>query len=188
MKRLIYLILPIIVLSACGGNSPKQELAEAEERNKELESMLQTEEVNLQKNQMRLEALEEDISKMQSVIGNSDIDTYVSEVSEYSSALKEEVEKLDGLVKEAKESEDLSIISEDIGDIRENIDEAMNRYQSAAEALELNDYLKREHSSLELANEEISDALDNIENGADSSTMEAVNEGTEQLKSASEYY
>lgn len=188
MKRLTYLILPMILLAGCGSPASEQELTEAEERNKELEAMLQTEEVNLQKNQMRLDALEEDISKMKSVIGNSDIDTYVSEVSEYSSVLTEELEKLDGLVKDAKESEDLSIINDDIEDIRTNINDAMSKYQSAVENLELNDYLKRQHSSLELANEEINNGLDSIENGADSSTMEALDEGIDQLNSAGEYY
>lgn len=188
MKRLTYILLPIFLLTACGGPSVEEQLAAAEDRKEELQGLLQTEEVNVQKNTLRLDALEEDISKMQSVIGNSDIDEYVSIVGEYSNTLEKELEKLDSLVKKAKSEQDLSIISKDIDEISSKITEAISSYENAVENVELNEYLKRQHSSLQLANDEIESALHTVKNGAEASSMEAVNNGIEQFNSASEYY
>lgn len=188
MKRSIYILLPILLLSACGSPSAEEQLSEAEDRKAELQGVLQTEEVNVQKNTLRLDALEEDISKMQSVIGNSDIDEYVSIVGEYSGTLEKELANLSALIQKAKEEKDLSIISEDMDGINSRIKDAMGTYESSAKGLELNDYLKRQHSSLQLANDEIESALQSVENGADAGSMEAVEEGIQQLNSASEYY
>lgn len=188
MKRLIYILLPIVLLSACGSPSAEEQLSAAEEKKEELQGVLQTEEVNVQKNKLRFDALEEDISKMQSVIGNSDIDEYVSTVGDYSETLEQELADLSTLVKKAKKKEDLSIISEDIDGISTDIKEAVSSYESSVEGLKLNEYLKRQHNSLQLANDELEGALQSIENGADAGSMEAVDEGIKQFNSASEYY
>lgn len=188
MKRSIYILLPIIILSACGSPSAEEQLSKAEDRKEELQGVLQTEEVNLQKNTLRLEALEEDISKMQSVIGNSDIDEYVSVVGDYSGTLEKELTELSKLIQKAKEEKDLSIISKDIEEISSRITETINNYENSAGNLELNEYLKRQHSSLLLANDEIQSALQSVKNGADAGSMEAVDEGVKQFNNASEYY
>ncbi|KKK35536.1 hypothetical protein WN59_01510 [Salinicoccus sediminis] len=188
MKRSIKILLPIVMLAGCGSPSAEEQLSSAEEKKEELQGVLQTEEVNVQKNKLRLDALEEDISKMQSVIGNSDIDEYVQVVGEYSGTLEKELTGLSEAVQKAKEEDDLSVISKDIDDISSSISEAADNYEKAAEGLELNEYLKRQHSSLKLANDEIEGALQSIKNGADSESMEAVDEGLAQLNSASEYY
>lgn len=188
MRRSIKILLPIVMLAGCGSPSAEEQLSSAEEKKEELQGILQTEEVNVQKNKLRLDALEEDISKMQSIIGNSDIDEYVQVVSEYSGTLEKELTDLSETVQKAKEEDDLSVISKDIDDISSSISEAAGKYEKAAEGLELNEYLKRQHSSLKLANDEIEGALQSIKNGADSESMEAVDEGLSQLNSASEYF
>lgn len=188
MKRLTYILLPIVLLASCGSPSAEKQLSAAEDRKEELQGVLQTEEVDVQKNTLRLEALEEDISKMQSVIGNSDIEEYVSVVGDYSETVENELTQLSELVKKAKNEEELSVISKDIDEISSKINKAISSYEGSVEGLELNEYLKRQHSSLQLANEEIEGALQSVKNGADAGSMEAVDEGIKQFNNASEYY
>src|SRR5699024_1780458 len=188
MKRSLKILIPIVMLAGCGSPSAEEQLSSAEEKKEELQSVLQTEEVNVQKNKLRLDALEEDISKMQSVIGNSDIDEYVQIVSEYSGTLEKELTGLSEAVQKAKEEDDLSVISKDIDDISSSINEAAGSYEKAVDGLELNEDLKRQHSSLKLANDAIEGALQSIKTGADSCSMEPVEEGLGQLIKASEYY
>src|SRR5699024_5643950 len=99
-----------------------------------------------------------------------------------------ELTGLSEAVQKAKEEDDLSVISKDIDDISSSINEAAGNYEKAVEGLELNEYLKRQHSSLKLANDEIEGALQSIKNGEDSGYMEAVDEGLEQLNKSSKYY
>src|SRR5699024_11191117 len=188
MKRSLKILIPIVMLAGCGSPSAEEQLSSAEEKKEELQSVLQTEEVNVQKNKLRLDALEEDISKMQSVIGNSDIDEYVQIVSEYSGTLEKELTGLSEAVQKAKEEDDLSVISKDIDDISSSINEAAGNYEKAGEGLELNEYLKRQHSAQKQGNDEIEGALQSTKNRTDSGSMDAVDEGLGQLNNAREYY
>src|SRR5699024_7621370 len=137
---------------------------------------------------LRLDAVEGEISKMQSVSGISDIDEYVQIGSGYSVTWAKELTGLREAVQKAKEEEDLSVSTTDIDDLSSGSKEAASMYEKAVERLQLNEYLKRQHSSLKLANDEIEGALQSIKNGADSGSMEAVDEGLGQLNNASEYY
>lgn len=188
MKRLIYIPLVALGLSACGSPSIEEELASANDRNEELQSILQTEEVALQKNTQRLQALEDDISKIQSVISNPDIDAYVDIVTDYSKAMQDGLSELDALLTDNADEEDLSSMDEAYEDISENLTEAIEAYRDDASNVELDDYLDRQHSAIELANEDILGALNMIGNGISASDQNLLDQGIEQLRNANEYY
>ena len=120
MKRMLYIPLAALVLSACGDPSIEQELEQANERNEELKGILQTEEVNLQKNTQRLEALKEDISKMKSVIGNPDINSYVDIVSQYADDMEQSLSEMDKLMSGDSDSEDLADMESEFEEISSN--------------------------------------------------------------------
>ncbi|GAB3071808.1 hypothetical protein ACFOU0_07870 [Salinicoccus sesuvii] len=188
MKRIIYVPLIALGLSACGSPSVEEELASANDRNEELQSILQTEEVTLQKNTQRLQALEDDISKIQSVISNPDIDAYVETVTDYSQAMQEGLSELDTLLADNADKEDLSSMEDAYGDISENLTEAIETYRDDVAKVELDDYLNRQHSAIELANEDILGALNTIGTGISASDRDLLDQGLDQLRDANEYY
>ncbi|WP_342386975.1 hypothetical protein [Salinicoccus bachuensis] len=188
MKRMIYIPLIALVLSACGDPSIEQELEQANERNEELKGILQTEEVNLQKNTQRLEALKEDISKMKSVIGNPDINSYVDIVTEYAEEMESGLSEMDKLMAGNGDSEDLADMESDFEKISSDMIEAMEAYDDSASGIELDEYLERQHSAIQLANGEIRAALDTLGNGIKASNPALYEQGLEQLRSTHEYY
>ncbi|MCG1009032.1 hypothetical protein J4760_03075 [Salinicoccus sp. ID82-1] len=188
MKRMIYIPLVALGLSACGDPSIEEELASANDRNEELQSILQTEEVALQKNTQRLEALEEDISKMQSVISNPDIDAYVDIVTDYSDAMKQGLSDLDTLLSDNADAQDLSTMNASFEEIEKSLAEAIEAYRDGATSVELDEYLVRRHSAIQLANEDILAALDSIGNGISASDQNLLDQGLVQLRNAHEYY
>ncbi|MFC3418133.1 hypothetical protein ACFOLA_01260 [Salinicoccus hispanicus] len=188
MKRMIYIPLVALGLSACGDPSIEEELASANDRNEELQSILQTEEVALQKNTQRLEALEEDISKMQSVISNPDIDAYVDIVTDYSKAMKKGLSDLDALLSDNADTEDLSTMDQEFEEISESLTGAIEDYRDGSSNVELDEYLERQHSAIQLANEDILGSLDTIGNGISMSDQNLLDQGLEQLRNAHEYY
>lgn len=188
MKRTIYIPLIALVLSACGDPSIEQELEQANERNEELKGILQTEEVNLQKNTQRLEALKDDISKMKSVIGNPDINSYVDIVMEYAEEMESGLSEMDKLMSGNGDGEELADMESDFEGISADMIEAMDAYDDSASSIELDEYLERQHSAIQLANGEIREALDTLGNGIEASNPALYEQGLEQLRSAHEYY
>ncbi|MFA7743903.1 hypothetical protein [Salinicoccus roseus] len=188
MKRMLYIPLAALVLSACGDPSIEQDLEQANERNEELKGILQTEEVNLQKNTQRLEALKEDISKMKSVIGNPDINSYVDIVSQYADDMEQSLSEMDKLMSGDSDSEDLADMESEFEEISSDMIEAMESYDENASGVELDEYLERQHSAIQIANGEIRTALDTLANGIASSNPALYEQGLEQLRSAHEYY
>ncbi|WP_271398050.1 hypothetical protein [Salinicoccus roseus] len=187
MKRLIYIPLTALLLGACGNPTIEQELEQANERNEELKGILQTEEVNFQKNTQRLEALKEDISKMKSVIGNPDINSYVDIVTDYAGRMERSLTDMDGLLSNY-DGEELSGLESDFEEISSELFETMEAYDESSDGIELDEYLERQHNAIQLANGDIRAALDTIANGIEASDSALYEQGVEQLRSAHEYY
>lgn len=187
MKRLIYIPLTALLLGACGNPTIEQELEQANERNEELKGILQTEEVNFQKNTQRLEALKEDISKMKSVIGNPDINSYVDIVTDYAGGMERSLTDMDGLLSNY-DGEELSGLESDFEEISSELFETMEAYDESSDGIELDEYLERQHNAIQLANDDIRAALDTIANGIEASDSALYEQGIEQLRSAHEYY
>lgn len=188
MKRLLYIPLTALLLSACGDPTIEQELEQANERNEELKGILQTEEVNFQKNSQRLEALKEDISKMKSVIGNPNIDNYVDVVTDYAGGMERSLSDMDGLLSNHEDGEELSGMESDFEEISSELFETMEAYDENSAGIELDEYLVRQHNAIQLANDDIRAALDTIANGIEASDSALYEQGIEQLRSAHEYY
>ncbi|KIH71897.1 hypothetical protein [Salinicoccus roseus] len=188
MKRLLYIPLTALLLGACGNPTIEQELEQAKERNEELKGILQTEEVNFQKNTQRLDALKEDISKMKSVIGNPDIDNYVDIVTDYAGGMERSLTDMDGLLSNHDDGEELSGMESDFEEISSELFETMEAYDENSAGIELDEYLERQHNAIQLANGEIRAALDTIANGIEASDSALYEQGIEQLRSAHEYY
>lgn len=188
MKKLTMPILALLLLSACGNNSPEDQLMQAEEHKKELESMLQTEEVKFQRNTLKLEALEDSISQHQHDGSDESVNAYVRIVEDYSAVLKEELDHLSTLVVAAKENNDLSQINDEIDTIIDNVNDAISAYDESTGNIELNESLDRKHNELQIANSELPEALESIKNSAEAGSMEALDEGLEMLNNVSEYY
>lgn len=187
MKRLIYIPLTALLLGACGNPTIEQELEQANERNEELKGILQTEEVNFQKNTQRLEALKEDISKMKSVIGNPDINSYVDIVTDYAGGMERSLTDMDGLLSNY-DGEELSGLESDFEEISSELFETMEAYDESSDGIELDEYLERQHNAIQLANGDIRAALDTIANGIEASDSALYEQGIKQLRSAHEYY
>lgn len=188
MKRLLYIPLTALLLGACGNPTIEQELDQAKERNEELKGILQTEEVNFQKNIQRLEALKEDISKMKSVIDNPDIDNYVDIVTDYAGGMERSLTNMDELLSNHEDGEELSGMESDFEEISSVLFETMEAYDESSDGIELDEYLERQHNAIQLANGDIRAALDTIANGIEASDSALYEQGIEQLRSAHEYY
>ncbi|WP_415735707.1 hypothetical protein [Lacicoccus alkaliphilus] len=178
----------IIILTACGSPSPEEELASAEQQREELGEMLQTESVALERNRERLEILENEISQVETSQNDEDVQAYMAIVEEYSSSLISELESLGTLIEEARQTEELSEVQDDIEIIIQDIEETIDTYEEEVIEIELNETLMRRHNSLQLAHEAFPAALAHIKNGAEDDNMDGVEEGVSALNGISEFY
>lgn len=186
MKRMVSIILSLVFLSACSGNPVEQDLKEANERNEELKRLLQTEEVSLQKNTQRLENLKQEISKMKEIRGNPDISKYVQVIETYASEMESSFDRLDEMIKANDDS--LQSIQTDFKEVEKQISRTIEDYNDDTADVELDDYLKRRHESIRLANDEILAAIDTLNRGMENDDPDLFKEGINQLKQVNEYY
>lgn len=188
MKKFTIPIITVLLLSACGRDTPEDQLMSAEEHKKELESTLQTEEVKFQRNTLKLESLEDSISQLQNDGSSESVNAYVSIVEDYAGVLKSEMDTLSLLITESKEDNDLSPVNDGIDTIINNVNQAINDYEEQIGEIDLNESLERQHNELQLANSELPEALESIKNAAAAGSMEALDESIQMLNSVSEYY
>ncbi|MFB9859942.1 hypothetical protein ACFPFV_11095 [Salinicoccus siamensis] len=186
MKRMTSIILSVMFLSACSGNPVEQDLKEANERNEELKRLLQTEEVSLQKNSQRLENLEQEISKMKEIRGNPDISKYVQDIESYASEMESSFDELDKMIRENEESP--QNLQSNFKEVEKQISRTIEDYNDETTDVELDDYLKRRHESILLANDEILAAIDILNRGIENDDSDLFKEGLDQLKQVNEYY
>lgn len=188
MKKLFFISIFIIILTACGSPSPEEELASAEQQREELGEMLQTESVELERNRERLEILENEISQVETSQNDENVQAYMTIVEVYSSSLVSELESLGTLIDEARETEDFSEVQDDFETIIQDIEETISTYEEAVSEIELNETLMRRHNSLQLAHEEFPAALGVIRSGAEENDLNSIEEGASALNGISEFY
>lgn len=75
----------------------------------------------------------------------------------------------------------------DVVKTRDAIADTVETYDTAVSELELTEVLEREHSNVVLANEEITEAVNQITDALAAEDDELLNEAIERLQSATEY-
>lgn len=188
MKNLIFLFTFILMLGSCGSPSAEEELSSAEAEKEELEELLQTETVKLERNSIKLETLENEISQAETSQNDDNVQLYIDIVDDYTTSLVNEFEALNTLINEDKNADDYSSLNENIDSIIQNIDETIGTYDAEVSNLELNETLMRRHNSLEVAHADMSGALEQIKTGAENNNSETIKEGITALNSISEFY
>lgn len=188
MKKLTFLFTIIFILASCGGPSAEDELSSREAEKEELEELLQTETVKLERNSIKLETLENEISQAKTSQNDDNVELYIDLVDEYTSSLVDELESLNQLIKEDNDSDNYNNLNENIDGIIQNIDEIISTYETGTGNLELNETLLRRHNSLEVAHADMTEALEQIKTGAANNDAQTVQDGTTALNNISEFY
>lgn len=188
MKKLLFISTFIFILTSCGGPSPEDELASAEQQKEELVEVLQTESVELERNKQRLEIIENEISQAETSQNDENVQTYITVIDEYSASLTGALEALGTVIEEIRQDGDIDEVDDDIDSIIRNIEDTISTYESEVSDIELNDTLMRRHNSIQLAHEEIPQALEVIRNGAEDNNFSIIEEGISALNDVSEFY
>lgn len=188
MKKSIFLFTVIFTLASCGSPSAEEQLSSAETEKEELEELLQTETVKLERNSMKLETLENEISQAETSQNDDNVKQYIDIVDEYSNSLVAELESLNSLIQKDSGSDNYNNLNENIDPIIQNIDDTISTYESEVGNLELNETLMRKHTSLDVAHADMTGALEQIKTGAANNDTKAVKEGITALNSISEFY
>ncbi|MCD2136906.1 hypothetical protein [Salinicoccus halitifaciens] len=188
MKKLLFISTFIFILTSCGGPSPEEELASAEQQKEELVEVLQTETVELERNKQRLEIIENEISQAETSQSDENVQAYITVIEDYSASLTEELEALGSVIEEIRQEGDVDEADDDIESIIRNIEDTISTYESEVSDIELNETLMRRHNSIQLAHEEIPQALEAIRNGAEDNNLSIIEEGISALNDVSEFY
>lgn len=188
MKNLIFLFTFIFILASCGSPSVEEQLSTAEAEKEELEELLQTETVKLERNSIKLETLENEISQAETSQNDDNVQLYIDTIGEYTSSLVTELEALNKLIQKDNGTDNYNNLNENIDSIIQNIDETISTYETEVANLELNETLMRRHNSMEVAHADMSSALEQIKTGAANNDTETVKEGITALNSISEFY
>ncbi|WP_462420745.1 hypothetical protein [Salinicoccus sp. Marseille-QA3877] len=188
MKNLIFLFTFSFILASCGSPSAEEQLSSAEAEKEELEELLQTETVKLERNSMKLETLENEISQAETSQNDENVQLYIDTIDEYTKSLVTELESLNQMINEDYSSDNYNNLNENIDTIIENIDDIISTYETEVNNLELNETLMRRHNSLEVAHADMTGALEQIKTGAANNDNKTVQDGITALNSISEFY
>src|SRR5699024_663616 len=176
----------LILLSAgCSNSSPEETLIEQEEYKSELEGLLQTEQVRNQQLSLHLENLDTQIVNFERDRDNPNVEKYVETVTEYAGGITENLNKMNEHITAYRNGEQLN--TGDVVKTRDAVADTVEKYEAAVGELELTDVLEREHSNVVLANEEITEAVNQIADALAAEDDELLNEAIERLQSATEY-
>lgn len=106
-------------------------------------------------------------------------------VTEYAGGITENLNKMNEHITAYRNGEQLN--TGDVVKTRDAVADTVEKYEAAVGELELTDVLEREHSNVVLANEEITEAVNQIADALAAEDDELLNEAIERLQSATEY-
>lgn len=185
MKLRLSALTLLLLAAGCQNSSPEAELSEKEEYKSELEGLLQTEKVRNQQLTLHLENLDTQIVNFERDRDNPNIEKYVGIVTDYADDLTAQLNQLNEYITQYRIDEQLN--TGDIVKTRDDIQETVETYNNAVGELELTEVLDREHSNIVLANEEITEAVNQIADAMASEDDDLLNESIERLQQATEY-
>ena len=185
MKLRLSATILILLAAGCSNSSPEETLIEQEEYKSELEGLLQTEQVRNQQLALHLENLDTQIVNFERDRDNPNVEKYVETVMEYAGGITENLNKMNEHITAYRNGEQLN--TGDVVKTRDAVADTVEKYEAAVGELELTDVLEREHSNVVLANEEITEAVNQIADALAAEDDELLNEAIERLQSATEY-
>lgn len=185
MKLRLSATILILLAAGCSNSSPEETLIEQEEYKSELEGLLQTEQVRNQQLSLHLENLDTQIVNFERDRDNPNVEKYVETVTEYAGGITENLNKMNEHITAYRNGEQLN--TGDVVKTRDAVADTVEKYEAAVGELELTDVLEREHSNVVLANEEITEAVNQIADALAAEDDELLNEAIERLQSATEY-
>ena len=185
MKLRLSATILILLAAGCSNSSPEETLIEQEEYKSELEGLLQTEQVRNQQLALHLENLDTQIVNFERDRDNPNVEKYVETVTEYAGGSTENLNKMNEYITAYRNGEQLN--TGDVVKTRGAVADTVEKYEAAVGELELTDVLEREHSNVVLANEEITEAVNQIADALAAEDDELLNEAIERLQSATEY-
>lgn len=185
MKLRLSATILILLAAGCSNSSPEETLIEQEEYKSELEGLLQTEQVRNQQLALHLENLDTQIVNFERDRDNPNVEKYVETVTEYAGGITENLNKMNEHITAYRNGEQLN--TGDVVKTRDAVADTVEKYEAAVGELELTDVLEREHSNVVLANEEITEAVNQIADALAAEDDELLNEAIERLQSATEY-
>ena len=185
MKLRLSATILILLAAGCSNSSPEETLIEQEEYKSELEGLLQTEQVRNQQLALHLENLDTQIVNFERDRDNPNVEKYVETVTEYAGGITENLNKMNEYITAYRNGEQLN--TGDVVKTRGAVADTVEKYEAAVGELELTDVLEREHSNVVLANEEITEAVNQIADALAAEDDELLNEAIERLQSATEF-
>ena len=185
MKLKLSAMMLVLLAAGCAGSTPEETLIEQEEYKSELEGLLQTEQVRNQQLNLHLENLETQIVNFERDRDNPNVEQYVDIVTAYAGDLTDNLNKLNEYIAAYRNGEQIN--AGEVVKTRDDITGAVETYETAVGELELTDVLEREHSNVVLANEEITEAVNQIADALAADDDALLNEAIDRLQSATEY-
>lgn len=185
MKLKLSAMILILLAAGCSNSSPEETLTKQEEYKSELEGLLQTEQVRNQQLTLHLENLETQIVNFERDRDNPNVEKYVDIVTVYAGSITESLNDMNEHIAAYRGNEELN--TGDVVKTRDAIADTVETYDTAVSELELTEVLEREHSNVVLANEEITEAVNQITDALAAEDDELLNEAIERLQSATEY-
>lgn len=185
MKLKLSAMILVLLAAGCSESSPEESLAEREEYKSELEGLLQTEQVRNQQLTLHLENLETQIVNFERDRDNPNVEKYVEIVTAYAGGITDNLNKMNEHITAYRNGDQVN--SGEVVKTRDAITDTVETYETAVGELELTEVLEREHSNVVLANEEITEAVNQIADALAADDDALLNEAIDRLQSATEY-
>ena len=185
MKLKLSAMILVLLAAGCSQSSPEDALIEQEEYKSELEGLLQTEQVRNQQLTLHLDNLETQIVNFERDRDNPNVELYVDTVTVYASGITENLNKMNEHIAAYRNGDQVN--SGEVVKTRDAVNDTVETYETAVGELELTEVLEREHSNVVLANEEITEAVNQIADALAAEDDALLNEAIERLQSATEY-
>ena len=185
MKLKLSAMILVLLAAGCSQSSPEGALIEQEEYKSELEGLLQTEQVRNQQLTLHLDNLETQIVNFERDRDNPNVELYVDTVTVYASGITENLNKMNEHIAAYRNGDQVN--SGEVVKTRDAVNDTVETYETAVGELELTEVLEREHSNVVLANEEITEAVNQIADALAADDDELLNEAIDRLQSATEY-
>lgn len=185
MKLRLSAISILLLAAGCSNSSPEETLKENEEYKSELEGLLQTEQVRNQQLTLHLENLESQIVNFERDRDNPNVEKYVEIVTTYAEDITDDLNQLNEHIQTYRDGDQIN--TGNIVKVRDSVNDTVEAYDTSVAELELTEVLEREHSNIVLANDEITEAVEQIADALASDDEELLNESIERLQQATEY-
>lgn len=185
MKLKLSATLLVLLAAGCSGSSPEETLIEQEEYKSELEGLLQTEQVRNKQLTLHLDNLETQIVNFERDRDNPNVEKYVDIVTAYADGITKNLNTLNEHIAAYRSGDQVN--TGEVVKTRDAVKDTVETYESAVGELELTEVLEREHSNVVLANEEITEAVNQIADALAADDETLLNEAIDRLQSATEY-